>query len=177
MHYHDFLDIGQTDTMKTLLLLRHAKSDWDDASLRDFDRPLAPRGKRDAPRIGKALSKRGPVPDLVISSPAARAKATIDAVMKAANLNLEVTFEESMYGASSAELMKLIRRLPEESSCALLVGHNPGFGDLLNRLTGSHERMPTAALACVEFQIDHWEDVEDGKGRLVWLFTPKRLDR
>lgn len=163
--------------MKTLLLLRHAKSDWDDASLRDFDRPLAPRGERDAPRIGKALKTRGPAPDLVISSPAARAKATIKAVMKAANLNLDVTFEESMYGASSAELLKLIRRLPDEHSCALLVGHNPGFGDLLNRLIGARETMPTAALACMEFEIDHWEDVEDGKGKLVWLLTPKQLDR
>jgi phosphohistidine phosphatase len=167
----------KADTMKTLLLLRHAKSDWDDASLRDFDRPLAPRGERDAPRIGKAFGKRGPAPDLVISSPAARAKATIRAVMKAANLNLEAKFEESMYGASAAELLKLIRRLPDESSCALLVGHNPGFGDLLNQLTGSHERMPTAALACIEFQLDHWEDVEDGKGSLIWLLTPKQLDR
>ena len=162
--------------MKTLLLLRHAKSDWDDASLRDFERPLAPRGKRDAPRIGKALRKRGPLPDLVISSPAARAKATIEAVMKAAHLDLKVRFEESMYGASSAELMNLIRGLPDDSLCSLLVGHNPGFGDLLNRLTGSHERMPTAALGCIEFQIDHWADVEDGKGKLVWLLTPKQLD-
>lgn len=169
--------LGKADTMKTLLLLRHAKSDWGDASLRDFDRPLAPRGERDAPRIGKALSKRGPLPDLVISSPAARAKATIRAVMKAADLSLDVKFEESMYGASSVELVNLTRRLPDESSCALLVGHNPGFGDLLNRLTGSHERMPTAALACMEFQADHWEDVGDERGKLNWLLTPKQLDR
>jgi phosphohistidine phosphatase len=172
-----FKPVFKADTMKILLLLRHAKSDWDDASLRDFDRPLAPRGERDAPRIGKALGKRGSLPDLVISSPAARAKATARAVMKAANLNLEAKFEESIYGASSAELMKLILRLPDDSSCTLLVGHNPGFGDLLNRLTGSCERMPTAALACIEFQANHWEDVEDGKGELAWLLTPKQLDR
>jgi len=161
--------------MKTLLLLRHAKSDWDDPSLRDFDRPLAARGERDAPRIGKALRKRGPLPDLIVSSPAARAKATIEAVIKAAKLNLEIRFDEAVYGASSPELMKLIRRLPNGNSCVLLVGHNPGFEDLFGRLSGSHERMPTAALACIEFQIDHWEDVNDGEGKLAWLLTPKQL--
>ncbi|HVG21430.1 MAG TPA: histidine phosphatase family protein, partial [Blastocatellia bacterium] len=70
--------------MKTLLLLRHAKSDWDDPKLRDFDRPLAARGKRDAPRIGKALKERGPSPDLIVSSPAARARETIEAVIDSA---------------------------------------------------------------------------------------------
>jgi len=162
--------------MKRLLLLRHAKSSWDDSSLVDFDRPLAERGKRDAPRIGKALRKRGPLPDLIISSPATRARETIEAVIKAAILNIVPRFDEAIYGASSAELMKVITRLPDESSCAMLVGHNPGFEDLLARLTGSHERMPTAALACVDFNLDHWEDVDNGKGRLVWLLTPKHLD-
>ena len=161
--------------MKTLMLLRHAKSDWDDTSLRDFDRPLAARGKRDAPRVGKALRKRGSLPDLIISSPAARAKATIDAVIKTAKLNGEAQFDEAIYGATSAELLKLIRRLRDASSCSLLVGHNPGFEDLLDRLTGSHDRMPTAALACIEFQIDRWEDAEDGNGRLAWLVTPKQI--
>jgi phosphohistidine phosphatase len=162
--------------MKTLLLLRHAKSDWDDPSLRDFDRPLAARGERDAPRIGKAFRKRVPVPDLIISSPAARARATIEAVIKAAKLNLRIRFDEAVYGASSSELMTLIRRLPDESACVLLVGHNPGFEDMVERLTGSHERMPTAALACIEFQIDRWEDVKDGEGKLAWLLTPKQLN-
>lgn len=161
--------------MKTLLLLRHAKSDWGDPSLSDIDRPLATRGKRDAPRVGKALRKRGPLPDLIISSPAARANATIVALMKAAKLDGEPRFDEAIYGASSAELMKLIGFLEDGSFCALLVGHNPGFEDLLERLTGSNERMPTAALACIEFQVDHWEDVEDGKGRLAWLLTPKQI--
>jgi phosphohistidine phosphatase len=161
--------------MKTLLLLRHAKSDWDDPSLRDFDRPLAARGKRDAPRIGKALRKRGPLPDLIVSSPAARAKATIHAVTKAANLDPEIRFDETVYGASSAELIKLIRGLPDAGSCAMLVGHNPGFEDLVRRLSGSDEGMPTAALACIEFQIDHWEDASDGQGKLAWLLTPKQL--
>ena len=160
--------------MKTLLLLRHAKSDWGDSSLRDFDRPLAPRGERDAPRIGKALRRRGALPDLIISSPAVRAKATIEAVIKAAQLKLEIRFDETIYGASSPELMKLIRRLPDGNSCVLLVGHNPTFEEVIARLTGAHERMPTAALACIEFQVDRWDDVED-QCKLAWLLTPKEI--
>jgi phosphohistidine phosphatase len=161
--------------MKTLLLLRHAKSDWDDPSLRDFDRPLADRGKRDAPEIGKALRKRGPLPDLILSSPAARAKATTKAVVKAAKIKLDVEYDEAIYSASSAELVTLVNRLPDSCSCAMMVGHNPGFEDLVGRLSGSHERMPTAALACLEFQVESWSDVGDQEGKLVWLLTPKEL--
>lgn len=161
--------------MKTLLLLRHAKSDWDDPKLRDFDRPLAARGRRDAPRMGRALSERGPLPDLIVSSPAARARETIEAVIDSAGLTCRLSFDEGIYGASSAEMMRIIRRLPAESSCALLVGHNPGFEDTVRRLTGASERMPTAALACMGFQVERWEDVEDERGNLLWLLTPKQL--
>lgn len=161
--------------MKTLLLLRHAKSSWDDQRLRDFDRPLAARGKRDAPRIGSALRERGPLPDLIVSSPAARARETIEAVIDSANLTVSPTFDEGVYGASSAELISIIRRLPGDSSCVLLVGHNPGFEDTLSRLTGEREQMPTAALARIEFPVERWEDVEDEQGKLLWLVTPKQL--
>ena len=162
--------------MKTLLVLRHAKSDWGNSSLRDFDRPLASRGERDAPRIGKALRKRGIIPDYIVSSPAARARATVQAVKTAGEINEEVNFDETIYGASSAELLKLIRSFPDVHACALIVGHNPGFEDLVGRLVASPERMPTAALACIELALDHWADVEDRKGRLLWLLTPKQLD-
>jgi len=162
--------------MKTLLMLRHAKSDWDDASLRDFDRPLAKRGKRDAPRMGAALKERGPLPDLVISSPAARAKATIEAFIPAAGLTLSPQFEGSIYEASSAELIKIIRNIPDTSDCAMMVGHNPGFENIVSRLTNSDVQMPTAALACIELSIDRWEDAEDGQGRLLWMLIPKELE-
>src|SRR5262245_57546722 len=161
--------------MKTLLLLRHAKSSWDDSSLRDFDRPLSSRGENDAPKMGKALRKKGPVPDLILSSPAARAKATIEAAVAAAKLSTTVQFNEAIYGESAEELMKIVRKLPSDRSCVLLFGHNPGFEDLAGRLTGSHERMPTAALACIQFKIDDWNKVEDEQGELVWMLTPKQL--
>ncbi|HEX5735676.1 MAG TPA: histidine phosphatase family protein [Blastocatellia bacterium] len=161
--------------MKTLLLLRHAKSSWDDVALRDFERPLADRGKRDAPRMGEELKLRTPLPDLIISSPATRARQTAQAVVDSGGLTARMEFNDSIYGATSAELMRLIRRLPDAVNCALMVGHNPGFEELVSRLTGSDERMPTAALASIEFQIDHWNDLEDGAGRLIWLLTPKKL--
>ena len=161
--------------MKTLLLLRHAKSDWADISLRDFDRPLADRGKRDAPRIGKALGKRGPLPDLIISSPAARARQTIEAVIDSAGIDISPQFNDSVYGAVDAELIRLIRQLPDSSDCVLLVGHNPAFEQLVSRLTGTYPHMPTAALACIQFKIETWADLEDGQGKLLWLLTPKQL--
>jgi phosphohistidine phosphatase len=161
--------------MKTLLLLRHAKSDWDDRSLPDFDRPLADRGEKDAPRMGKALAKQGPIPDLIVSSPAVRARQTTEAFVNAAQLELTPQYEDSIYAAEPAILMRLIRKLPDSKSCVLMVGHNPGFEEIVSRLTGQHEHMPTAALAYITFQIDHWEDLEDGTGTLVWLLTPKSL--
>ena len=161
--------------MKTLLLLRHAKSSWDHPSMRDFDRPLADRGKRDAPRMGRALKERGPAPVLIISSPAARARETVEAVIKSAGLTAPLQFDENIYDASLAELMRLVRGLPDNISCVLMVGHNPGFEGLVNRLTGANERMPTAALASIEFQVDRWADVEDGQGKLLSVLIPRQL--
>jgi phosphohistidine phosphatase len=161
--------------MKTLLLLRHAKSSWDNPGLRDFDRPLAERGKRDAPRMGEALRERGPLPDFVLCSTAKRARSTMKAFVKAARIGVEPAFEEGIYEAITPELMKIIRRLPPASSCALMVGHNPGFEELVARLTEEPQRMPTAALACIEFAVESWDDIEDGQGRLLWLITPKQL--
>jgi phosphohistidine phosphatase len=161
--------------MKTLMLLRHAKSSWDDAGLRDFERPLSDRGRRAAPRMGKALAERGPSPDMIISSPAIRAKQTVEAFVKAAGFDIQPKLDGRIYEAPSAELMKLIRGLPNTRNTVLLVGHNPGFEETLARITGAYERMPTAALACIELGVDRWEDVEDSGGRLAWFLTPKML--
>ena len=161
--------------MKTLLLLRHAKSDWDDVRLRDIERPLAKRGRRDAPRMGKALRKQGQLPDLILCSPATRAKETMELFKEAAMLEAPVEFEQNIYEASAAELLKIVRHLPDERHCVLMVGHNPGFENLLSRLIGVERLMPTAALACVTFLISRWEDVEDGEGKLQWFLIPKNL--
>lgn len=161
--------------MKTLLLLRHAKSDWGDAGLRDFDRPLAKRGEKDAPRMGGVLTEKAVSPDLIVCSPAVRATQTMERFKDAASLDLPIEFEPNIYEASVGELMKIVRRLPDDKNTVLMIGHNPGFEALLWRLTGVAEHMPTAALACIELPVEKWEDVEDNQGKLVWFMTPKTL--
>ncbi|HVF89551.1 MAG TPA: histidine phosphatase family protein, partial [Blastocatellia bacterium] len=120
--------------MKTLLLMRHAKSDWADGSLRDFDRPLSERGERDAPRMARALKKLGPLPDVIISSPAARARQTARAVVEAGGLDARLEFDGAIYEASTSELMSLVRKIPDDVACAMLIGHNPGFEGMVARL-------------------------------------------
>ena len=161
--------------MKTLILLRHAKSDWQDAKLRDFDRPLAQRGRRDAPRMGRALNEKFIRPDLIVCSPAVRATQTMEQFKKAAAINLPISFEQNIYEASVGELMKIVRGLPDDKNTVLMVGHNPGFEALLWRLTGVAEHMATAALACIELPVEKWSDIEDNQGKLVWFMTPKSL--
>ncbi|MEW6736951.1 MAG: histidine phosphatase family protein [Acidobacteriota bacterium] len=161
--------------MKTLLLLRHAKSSWDDSSQRDFDRPLSERGQRDAPRMGKQLSLSGPIPDLILCSPAVRAQQTLTAFIQAAHCKVNIKFDERIYGAQSAQLIKIVRELPDTCATVLMVGHNPGFEELAARLTAIPEHMPTAALVCIELPFTNWDEVEDGQGRRVWFLTPKQL--
>jgi phosphohistidine phosphatase len=161
--------------MKHLLLLRHAKSNWEDAGNTDFDRPLAARGERDAPRMGEALRQLTPLPDYVLSSPATRARQTTLAVVQAANLTVEPHFAPNLYAASADALLAVVRRLPVASACTLLVGHNNGLEDLLGRLTGQWRHMPTAALACITLDVDHWSEIEEAKGELAWFLTPKHL--
>src|SRR5262245_33468165 len=100
---------------KTLLLLRHAKSSWESSATADFDRPLAPRGRRDAPRMGRLLADRGPIPDIVVSSPAARARETIDLFLEGGDLELTPKFEKAIYAASVEALLEVVQGLPEKS--------------------------------------------------------------
>ena len=161
--------------MKTLLLLRHAKSSWDDAGLRDFDRPLNKRGLESAPLMGKAMRQRKLQPDLIISSPAVRAKETTQLVRNAAGLTPKVNYEEGIYEASVSRLVEIVSRIDDSVRIAMMVGHNPGFEELLGVLTGETKRIPTAALASIELNIEKWGEVSSGTGALKWLLKPKDL--
>jgi phosphohistidine phosphatase len=161
--------------MKTLLLLRHAKSSRDDPSLRDFDRPLNERGKDDAKRMGRFLRGEKLTVDVVISSPAKRARRTTELFLNAAKLSNEPTLDDSIYEAGLPELLRVLSDIDSSHTVAILIGHNPGFEELLVSLTGQTARMPTAALACIDLSIGEWRDVHPRSGKVRWLVTPKEL--
>ena len=162
--------------MKTLLLMRHAKSSWDDPSLRDFDRPLNKRGLRAAPLMAAHLRRKKLRPGLVVASPAERAKQTASLVVEHAGLTAELRHDERIYDADLPRLLEVVSQLDAGAEEVLLVGHNPGMEELLTHLTGAQERMPTAALARLELDVEAWADVRPGCGRLAWVVRPKELE-
>ena len=161
--------------MKTLLLLRHAKSSWDDPGQKDFDRPLNARGTKAAPLIGKFLLRQKVAPDLVLSSPAERARQTTALVLNAAKVAAELRYDERIYEASAARLLEVVSQIEEGVNVAMVVGHNPGMEELLLALTSEVRHVPTAALASIALDIEKWGKVREAVGRLEWFVTPKEL--
>jgi phosphohistidine phosphatase len=155
--------------------MRHAKSSWDDASLADFDRPLNKRGERTAPMIGELMRREGFDPDVLLSSPAERAKQTAIAVKKAGGLDAKVTYDDRIYEASPNGLRQVTAEIDDIHASAMLVGHNPGMEGFVLYLTGRTEPMPTAALALIDLKIDDWHGITDGCGELRNIFRPKEL--
>jgi len=148
-------------------VLRHAKSDWPDG-VADQDRPLAKRGRRDAPKVGHWLAQHGYQPDLVLCSTAQRTRQTWDLVAAGLPGAPAVRFDPRAYGASVQTLLYLARELPDECRTALLIGHNPGVSELAG--TG----FVTAAIAVLEFD-DDWPDFEPGQARRVAFATPAEM--
>ena len=162
--------------MKTLYILRHAKSDWNDASLSDFERPLNERGRKAASLIGETMKKRNYKPQIVISSPAVRAKQTAELIKENAELKSEISFDSRIYEAHPQTLLEIVSEIDDAHDAALLVGHNPGFETLVRILTGKIEPMPTAALAIVDLDIEHWNQIFSANGTLREIIRPKELD-
>ena len=160
---------------RTLYLLRHAKSSWKDASLRDFDRPLKSRGRDAAKQIGKRLEPETPHPLLLICSPAVRTRETAEIVLKHANLKVDVVFDLRIYEASLRDLLQVVADIPDDKQAAMMIGHNPGFEELVAFLSGEHRHMATCALAKITLEVGSWKDVKAGEGRLEWFITPKEL--
>lgn len=162
---------------RELLLLRHAKSSWDDAGVRDHDRTLNARGERDAPRMGRLLVERDLVPDLIVASTAVRARRTAELVAAASGVD-GFSVCEDLYLAPPGTLVAVARRRGGEAQRLLLVAHNPGLEDLVAQFTGVHDAFPTAALAALQFDIDAWDDLAlmsvPTAVRGVW--RPKALD-
>ena len=170
--------------MKQLLLLRHAKSSWDDPVLADFDRPLAPRGLKAAPRMGRELARRDWLPDLALVSPAQRTRETWRLVSAELPARVPVEFAEALFEATAGDILAEVQQAIASAGCLLVLGHNPGLEDLARRLAGPRsdagarrkleEKFPTGALA--RFVVDDdWADLAFGTGRLTHCIRPKDL--
>ena len=169
--------------MRRLILLRHAKSDRP-AGVRDLERPLNKRGRRAAPAVGQRLAEEGLRPDLALVSPATRTRETWAALRDALGAPPDETVPE-IYEAAAEDILAAIRGAPEEAATLLVVGHNPGLGDLATLLTGSGPRglrallaseFPTAAFAVIDFEADSWSAIARGQGRLEHFVRPRDID-
>jgi phosphohistidine phosphatase len=174
------------EAMKTLYLLRHAKSSWRDASLDDFDRPLAPRGKRTAPVMGDFILSHLELPDLVLCSAATRARATYELASASWPRDVTVKYDRALYHAGPNDLQKRLTKVAEGVDRVMIVGHNPALHHLAIKLTfgGDPEAMeklrhkfPTAALAEIELEGDDWRNFDPIGGRLVRFVLPRDLQR
>ena len=169
--------------MKTVLLLRHAKSDWGQPGLADFDRPLAKRGLKDAPRMGQVLADFEMTPDKILASPARRAKQTTELVAEACGYKkTAIEWHDSFYGGYSDDLITALQRLPDSVERAMLVGHNPTMEETAAALLvgDADEKLsitiPTAGLLCLDLDIMTWTDLEPGDAILRWYLIPKLIN-
>lgn len=162
--------------MKQLTLVRHAKSDWSDSSLRDFDRPLNKRGKRNAPDMGRRLAARRLRPSLLISSPANRALTTAMVIADALGYpEDEIIREEQLYAASARAILAVIREVDSEVEHLMIFGHNPGMTDFANRLADADiDNMPTCAVLSLSIGVGSWAEVDWHRAQAVFYDYPKR---
>lgn len=162
--------------MKTVLLMRHAKSSWDESGLADHDRSLNKRGKKDAPLMGKFLADLDLIPDMIMSSTAKRARLTVDGFLEACPFEGEVVYTRELYHAGVEDYLELIQGLPENAGCVMLVGHNPGMEYFLEIVCEENEHIPTAAIAHILFEVNRWPDIDsDSFGVMENLWRPKEL--
>lgn len=163
--------------MKTLLILRHAKSSWS-GNTGDHDRPLNDRGRRDAPRMGELIRTEELLPDLILTSTAVRAHTTARLVADAGGFEGSIESLRTLYHAAPEDFVRALRALPDSYERVLVVAHNPGLEELLDELTGEDEVLPTAALAQVALPVARWSQLRaNGTGELVNLWRPRELRR
>lgn len=163
--------------MKTLLVMRHGKSSWDDPSRDDYDRPLKKRGRRAAELIGAEIQRRGLTPDLVISSGAKRARKTAAATATAVGYAGRIELTDRLYFNGVEGYLDSLAEVDDAVERVLVVGHNPHVEGLTARLTGEQVTFPTAALAVIELDTDAWAAAGEATGRLVSVTLPRELEK
>jgi phosphohistidine phosphatase len=161
--------------MKTVLLLRHGKSKRGPEYETDSERPLAKRGKRDAARMGEFLVEQDLLPDLIVSSPAERARATAQRCADAADYQGDIRYEGSLYFGSEEAYLELLWSLDDTVGRVLCVGHNPDIEATIETLTHKYVSMPTAALARIDFDTDLWVELLQVGGRVAWVQLPREV--
>ena len=161
---------------RNLLLVRHAKSSWDNADLQDFDRPLNKRGLKNAPEMGKRLLNKNLKINLIYSSPALRAITTAELIAKEINYeSKKIIPKQKIYDADLTALIDVVMDIDESCQCAMLVGHNPGFTYLCNYLCNAEiDNMPTCSMAYIEFPVEIWKEIAKYSGKLVDYDYPKK---
>ena len=160
--------------MKKLYLIRHAKSDWSDLNKNDFDRGLNKRGKRSIPLMAKALQEKGFIPDLILSSAAKRARKTAKGLAKALHYRGNIIFDEALYFTEPEEMINMLRNVDDRYGSLFLVGHNPEITELSNMLTTEYiDNIPTLGIVAISFDIQKWNDIGRGKGKMEAFIFPK----
>lgn len=162
--------------MKTLYLIRHAKSDWSDSTLSDFARPLNKRGKKNAPFMGELLAKIGIKPDLILSSPAERAKTTALIIAdKVGYAEESIQFDEELYGAWIEEIEHVLKQVPDSKENVFLFGHNPGLTEFAAYISGyAIDNIPTCGIFCVKLKEDSWKNPGKNGANFVSFEYPKK---
>lgn len=160
--------------MKTIILFRHGKSDWDANYGADHERPLAKRGIGAAKQMGVWLRKTGQVPDYLVSSTAVRARTTLQLAKEAGEWAGEINLRPELYDATYREYIEVARQTPAEASSVILTGHEPTCSMTTSLLSGgSIVRFPTATMARIDIDVDNWEEIGQHPGRLIWFVPPK----
>lgn len=164
--------------MKSLFLMRHAKSSWKEPNLPDFQRPLNKRGKKDAPLMGKHLKAQNLVPQTILSSSAVRARQTVESLSEAAGFNGEIIFLDQLYMAEADEYLRALREVPDSIDRVMVVGHNPGLETLLQILTNQIHALPTAVIARLALPIERWSSLSaETSGELVEIWLPREFKK
>ena len=160
--------------MKKLYIIRHAKSSWNDEDIEDFERPLNKRGKQNAPLMGEKLKEKEIMPDIIISSPAQRARSTVEIIAKKINYKQKIIFNEDLYEADVTTLHNILSKIDNEKSVVFLIGHNPELNMLAEVYVGFDENIPTCGVLEVEFNCDRWKDIGANNAKLVSFDYPKK---
>ena len=161
--------------MRSIIIFRHGKSDWDAKYDRDHDRPLSKRGIKASKKMGQYLNKINQIPEIVISSSAIRTKNTANIAIKHGNWSSKIFIEKKIYGGTPETLLSILHSTEDKYGSICLVGHEPTCSSFISLCTYHSQRFTTASMAKINFKTKSWREIEFGKGILEWIKSPKEI--